>query len=228
MQAYFKTPVGYVFMGFFLLVTGLMFFFSNLSTGSGNLVNLLSQFTSILLFLAPILTMRLFSEERKNKSEQLLLTSPVSLTAIVAGKFLAASAAYGLSLAATFPYVLIVGVFGRVYWGETLLAYAGLFLCGCCFIAVGTFVSSVTENQVSAAAVAFGVNFLLWAIDAVIGMIPMPWVAGVLSWFSVFQRYEAFAEAQLGFSGVLYFLSFCAVFLFLTVRVMDRRRWSEG
>ncbi|MCL1854706.1 MAG: ABC transporter permease subunit [Clostridia bacterium] len=228
MQSYFKTPIGYVFMGFFLMVGGLMFFFSNMASGSGNLVNLLSQFTVLLMFLIPILTMRLFSEERRNKSEQLLLTSPLSLKAIVAGKFLAAAAVFLLTLAITGLYILIVGLYGRIYWGEVLTAYLGFFLMGCCFISVGVLVSSMTENQVSAAAATFGINFFLWVIDAMVGIIPSPWVADILSWLSVIRRYDAFARAQLGFSGTLYFVSFCAVFLFLTVRVIDKRRWSEG
>ena len=228
LQSYFKTPIGYVFMGFFLIVSGLMFFFSNLAQGNGNLAGLLSQFTTLLLFLVPILTMRLFAEERRNKSEQLLLTSPLSLTSIVAGKFLAAVVVFLLTLLVTGLYVLIVGLYGRIYWGEALSAYLGLFLLGCCFIAVGTLVSSLTESQVSAAVMSFGLNFLLWAIDAVAGIVPSPLAAGALSWLSVIQRYDAFTRAQIGFSGVLYFLSFCLVFLFLTVRVIDKRRWSEG
>ena len=228
MQSYFKAPTGYVFMGFFLIVGGLMFFFTNLASGSGNMANLLSQFIVLLMFLIPILTMRLFSEERRSKSEQLLLTSPLSLAAIVVGKFLAAAAVFLLTLAVTGLYVLIVGLYGRIYWGEVITAYIGFFLMGCCFISVGVLVSSMTENQVSAAVVTFGLNFFLWVIDAVISIIPVPWIGGILSWLSIIQRYDVFARAQLGFGGVLYFVSFCAVFLFLTVRVIDKRRWSEG
>jgi len=228
MHSYFKTPIGYVFMGFFLIVGGLMFFFTNLAPRSGNLANLLSQLTVVLMFLIPVLTMRLFSEERRNKSEQLLLTSPLSLRAIVVGKYLAATAVFLLTLAITGLYVLIVGFYGRIYWGEVVTAYTGFFLVGCCFISVGVLVSSMTENQVSAAVATFGLNFFLWVIDAVISIIPVPWIVNILSWFSIMKRYDVLTRAQLGFSGVLYFVSFCAVFLFLTVRVIDKRRWSEG
>jgi len=226
--SYFRTPIGYVFTGFFLLVAGLMFFFSNLATGSSNIVNLLSQFTTILMFLVPVLTMRLFSEERKNKSEQLLLTSPLSLTAIVTGKFLAAAAVYFLTLAGTGLFVLIVGLHARIYWGEILTAYLGFYLMGCCYIAVGVFVSSMTENQVSAAVATFGLNFVIWVVDSITYAVPSPAVSAVLEWLSLQKRYNVFIFSQLGASGVLYFLSFCVVFLFLTVRVIDKRRWSEG
>lgn len=227
-QSYFKTPIGYVFMGFFLLVSGLMFVFNNLFYGSGDIAAMLSSFSMILTFLMPILTMRLFSEERKNKSEQLLLTSPQSLTAIVLGKFLAAASVWFATLAATFLYVLIIGVYGKLYWGELLTNYLGFFLMGNCFVAVGVLVSAMTENQVSAAVVTIGINFLIWVIDSVTYIVPIQFVSKILEWFSIYQRYDPFSRAQLGFSGVLYFVSFCAVFLFLTIRVIDKRRWSEG
>lgn len=228
LQSYFKTPIGYVFMGIFLLISGLMFFFTNLSSGSGNIANMFAQFTTVLMFLVPVLTMRLFSEERKNQTEQLLLTSPLPLTAIVVGKFLAAVTVFALTLAATFVYVAIIGIYGTIYWGETLCTYLGFFLMGCCYIAAGVLVSSLTENQVSAAVATFGFTFFLWIADAVTSVIPVQFIKTILSWFSIFERYEIFTRAQLGLSGVLYFVSFCAVFLFLTVRVIDKRRWSEG
>lgn len=227
LQSYFRTPIGYVFMGFFLFIGGLLFLFTNLAAGSGNITSLLSQYGTILMFLVPVLTMRLFSEERKNKSEQLLLTSPLPLAAIVAGKFFAAVTVFFVTLAGTFLFVLFVGLYGQIYWGETIAAYLGFFLMGCCYIAVGVLVSSMTENQVSAAVGTFGLNFVIWVIDSIIYMVPVPFVSEILAWLSLSQRYSVFISSQLGASGVLYFLSFCVVFLFLTVRVIDRRRWSE-
>jgi len=228
LQNYFMTPIGYVFTGFFLLMGGLFFFFSNIVTGSGSIVGTFSQFDTILMFLAPVLTMRLFSEERKNKSEQLLLTSPLPLPAIVLGKYFAAVSVFILTLSGTSLYVLIVALYGQIFWGELLTAYLGFFLLGCCYIAVGTLVSSMTENQVSAAVAAFGLSFLIWIFDSLIFLIPVPMFSSALEWLSLRKRYSMFLLSQLGISGVVYFLSFCAVLLFLTVRVIDKRRWSEG
>ena len=95
-------------------------------------------------------------------------------------------------------------------------------------MAVGVLISAMTENQVSAAVVTIGINFLIWVIDSVTYIVPVQFVSKILEWFSIYQRYDPFSRAQLGFSGVLYFVSFCAVFLFLTIRVIDKRRWSEG
>ncbi|MDR1262790.1 MAG: ABC transporter permease [Oscillospiraceae bacterium] len=228
LQSYFMTPIGYVFVGFFLLVSGILFTFNNLMSGSGDVAAMLGSFTMIPIFLVPILTMRLFSEERKNKSEQLLLTSPLSLTSIVVGKFLSALTVWLLTLIGTLLYVLIIGSYGRLYWGEIISSYTGFFLMGGCFIAVGTLISAVTENQVSAAVISIGINFFIWVIDSVIYVVPVAFVSTALQWFSLYARYDPFARSQLGFSGILYFLSFMTAFLFLTVRVIDKRRWSEG
>ncbi|MDR1600771.1 MAG: ABC transporter permease [Oscillospiraceae bacterium] len=228
LASYFLTPIGYVFVGFFLLVSGILFTFNNLMSGSGDVAAMLSSFSMVPLFLVPILTMRLFSEERKNKSEQMLMTSPLSLTAIVAGKFFSALTVWLATLAGTMLYVLIIGSYGNLYWGEIISAYVGFFLMGGCFIAIGTLVSASTENQVSAAVISIGVNFFIWVVDSVIYVVPAQFISTALQWFSLYERYDPFARAQLGFSGILYFLSFIVVFLFLTIRVIDKRRWGEG
>ncbi|MDR0396007.1 MAG: ABC transporter permease [Oscillospiraceae bacterium] len=228
LASYFLTPIGYVFAGFFLLVSGILFTFNNLMSGSGDVAMMLNSFSMIPIFLAPILTMRLFSEERKNKSEQMLLTSPLSLTSIVAGKFLSALTVWLATLAGTLLYVLIIGSYGRLFWGEIISSYVGFFLMGGCFIAIGTLISASTENQVSAAVISIGINFFIWVIDSVIYVVPAEFISTALKWFSLYERYDPFSRSQLGFSGILYFLSFIVVFLFLTIRVIDKRRWSEG
>ena len=225
---YFKTTIGYVFMGFFLLVSGILFTFNNLFGGSGNIPAMLSSISMVPIFLTPVLTMRLFSEERKNKSEQLLLTSPLSLTSIVGGKFLAAFTVWMATLVGTFLYVLIVGTYGTLYWGEIITSYLGFILMGACFISVGELISATTENQVTAAVISIGINFFLWVIDSVIYVVPVQFISTILQWFSLYARFDTFIQAQLGVSGILYFLSFIVVFLFLTIRVIDKRRWSEG
>ena len=228
LQAYFKTSIGYVFMGFFLLISGLLFFLINLGSGSTNITNFLNNYPMVLMLLVPVLTMRLFSEERKNKSEQMLLTSPLSLTSIVVGKFLAALTVYCATLAVTLLYQIIIGIYGRIYWGEVITGYLGCFMMGGCYIAIGVLISSMTENQVVSALATLGIGFLIWVIDMVLTVIPVRWVVEVLSWLSLISRFEVFLMSQLSVAGILYYLSFAAVFLFLTVRVVDARRWSEG
>ena len=225
---YFKTSIGYVFMGFFLLVSGILFTFNNLFGSSGDIPAMLQSISMVPIFLAPVLTMRLFSEERKNKSEQMLLTSPLSLTSIVAGKYLAAVTVWLLTLAGTFLFVLIIGAYGNLYWGEIISSYVGFAMMGACFIAVGELISASTENQVTAAVISIGINFFLWVIDSVIYVVPVKFISAILEWFSLYARFDPFARAHFGISGVLYFVSFSVAFLFLTIRVIDKRRWSEG
>lgn len=224
----FKTPIGYVFMGFFLFLAGILFTFNNLFNGSGNVANMLSSFSMIPIFIMPVLTMRLFSEERRSKADQLLLTSPLSLTQIVVGKFLAAATVWLITIVGSLMFVLIIGSYGKLYFGEVITSYIGFYLMGACLLAVGELVSATTENQVTAAVITIGVNFLLWVIDSIIYVVPIQFVSTILEWFSLYARFDPFVRSQLGFSGILYFVSFITAFLFLTVRVIDKRRWSEG
>ena len=130
LQAYFFTPIGYVFMGVFLLVGGYYFTFGNVNSLSSDLGTLFGNLTSLFMLLVPILTMRVLSEERKNKTDQLLLTSPVSIGAMVVGKFLASCSVLLITLIPTLFYVIVIAVYGTPYWGEIFTNYLGFFLMG--------------------------------------------------------------------------------------------------
>ncbi len=226
---YFTTPIGYVYLGMFLVLSGIFFFLTNIMGSTSSLSGMMSTMSFLFIFMAPILTMRLFSEERKNKSDQLLLTSPLSLWGIVCGKFFAAAFMFLLSLAATFVYVLIIIVLGKPVWGELLTNYLGFFLFGACFIAVDAFLSATTENQVVAAIAAFGVNIGIYLLESIIPVINiplLPFLPTVLQWLSVYTRYSSYNSGILSLSANLYMLSFVFVFILLTVRTIDRRRWS--
>lgn len=231
LQAYFFTPIGYVFMGVFLLVGGYYFTFGNVNSLSSDLGTLFGNLTSLFMLLVPILTMRVLSEERKNKTDQLLLTSPVSIGAMVVGKFLASCSVLLITLIPTLFYVIVIAVYGTPYWGEIFTNYLGFFLMGCCYIAIGVLMSSLSENQVSAAVLTFAVNLLLQILEYMGPSLSIPymsWLPSVFSWLSLYTRYYDFSAGMLSLANVLYFLSFMAVVLFLTVRVIDKRRWSEG
>ena len=226
LQAYFRTPVAYIFMGVFLLVSGL-FFTMNLLAGSGAFAQLLSSLSFLFILVVPVLTMRLLSEERKNKTDQLLLTSPLSITAIVLGKFLAAMTVFALTLVCTFVYPIIITSFGCDIAIEAVSSYIGFFLLGTATIAIGMFISSLAENQATAAAATFGVLLLMWMINMLSSSVPA-WLGTILDWFSLYDRYTGFGLNIMGISPIFYFLSVTALFLFLTVRSIDKRRWSEA
>ncbi len=226
--AYFRTPVGYVFIGVFLGLSGLIFYLYNLQYLSGDLLTFLSQLTLLVMLLCPLLTMRLLCEERQRRTDQLLLTSAVPVGSIVLGKYLAAASVMLLTILLTNVYTLIIAVCGKVYMGEWFVGYLGFILQSLGFLAIDLFVSSFAKNQITGAVAAFGVNFLLWMADLVADHLPFAWMQETLHFLSLYDRYEPFRLGQLSFSGVLFFISFIACCVAATVHVMDARRFSEG
>ena len=225
LQAYFYTPVGYVFMGVFLLLSSAMFYTSIMLSRSSDLPTFVGLMSYLWMLLCPVLTMRLLAEERQKRTDQLLLTSPVSLPAVVMGKYLAAVSVMLLTVLLTGLFVLIVGLYGAVYPGELFVSYLGFVLQGCAFIALDLFLSGCASNQVTAAVMAFGANLLLWMLDLLEGAVSIAWVQEALSFLSLYARSEPFLMGQLSFAGVGYFLSFAAAFIALTIHVLDSRRY---
>ena len=167
LEAFFYTPIGYVFMGFFLLVSGYFFWGYNISSGSSDMSNFFSQVSYIFVMFVPVLTMRLMSEERRNKTDQLLLTSPVSIPAIVAGKFLAEVAVFAIPLAAAVLMPLILKAFGTVSLVAAYSALLGYVLLGAACLAVGTWISALTENQILAYLATFGALLVAYLMNGI-------------------------------------------------------------
>ena len=228
MQSYFYTPAAYVFMGVFLTLGSIFFAVGNLSARSGNLLNLLAQLSYLWMLLSPLLTMRLLAAEKRQHTDQLLYSSPCSLTALVAGKYLAACTVLLFSVGATFVYALIVAIYGTLYLPETLVGYLGLVLQGCAFLALDLFVSCFARSQMTAVIAGVGANLLVWFSDVVAAAVTVAPVSGFLEFISLYQRFAPFTRGQLSFSGCLYFLLFIGIMLFLCVRILDARRWSEA
>ncbi len=225
LQGYFFTPVGYVFMGVFLTLSSVIFFLTVMQSRSSDLLSFIGTMSYLWMLLCPVLTMRLLAEEKQKRTDQLLLTSPVSLPGIVMGKYLAAVSVMALTVLLTGLFVLIVAIYGQVYPGELLVGYLGFVLQGCAFIALDLFISGCTGNQVTAAVASFGANFVLWMLDLLRSAISIDWVNGLLSFFSLYERTEPFLMGQFSFASVGYDVSFALIFLALTVHRMDSRRY---
>lgn len=225
-MSYFYSPVAYVLIGFFMLLTS-VFFMPNLTYQVGDFSSNLSSMGFFLIFIVPILTMRIIAEDRKNGTEVLLITSPVSITGIVVGKYLASLAVFLVMTAISFIYPIILMAFGAQFTVQLVGGYVGFILLGASFIAVGVFASSLTENQVIAAVIGFVTLLIIWVAGSVGSMIGGV-ASKVLNWISLLSRYDDFSRGILGLSPIVYYLSFICVFLFLTVRVIERRRWSQG
>ena len=227
MQGYFYTPVGYVFIGVFLTVSSMLFYLEILRQRNGDLPTFIHDMSYLWMLLSPILTMRLLAEEKQKKTDQLLLTSPVSLPGIVAGKYLAAVTVLFMTAGLTLLFVLVVAIYGRVYPAELAVNYLGFILQGCAFAAMDLFLSGCAGTPVTAAVLAFGANFLMWILDLLENAVQAEWISEALRFLSLYRRNEPFVLGQLSFSALLYDLSFIAVFLALTVWHMDRKRYGR-
>ena len=227
MQGYFYTPVGYVFIGVFLTVSSVLFYMQILRQRSGDLPNFIAEMCYLWMLLCPVLTMRLLAEEKQKKTDQLLLTSPVSLPGIVIGKYLAAVTILLITAGLTLLFALVVALYGRVYPAELAVNYLGFILQGCAFAAMDLFLSGCAATPVTAAVLAFGANFLLWILDLLENAVSVEWISGILRFFSLYARNEPFLMGQLSFAGVLFDLSFIAFFLVLTVFRLDRKRFGR-
>lgn len=225
LQGYFFTPVGYVFMGVFLTLSSVIFYLTIMQSRSSDLLSFIGTMSYLWMLLCPVLTMRLLAEEKSKRTDQLLLTSPVSLGGMVMGKYLAAVTVMAFTVLLTGLFVLIVAIYGQVYPGELLVGYLGFVLQGCAFLALDLFISGCTSNQVTAVVAAFGANFVLWMVDLLQTAVSIDWLSSVLSFFSLYARSEPFLMGQLSLASVGYDLSFAAAFLVMTIHLLDSRRY---
>lgn len=226
-KGYFTGVMGYVFLVMFLAVAGIAFCATTLFAMSSNVTTYFTIMMLLSAIMLPILTMKSFSEEKKGKTEQLLLTSPVSITAMVMGKFLASYAIFAAATVFTTLYFLLLLPYAVLNVALLLGNMLALLMVGLVFIAVGIFVSSLTENQLSAAVGSIGI-ILAMLIVGVIGML-LPqnyWLRFVFDALSIFTRFQTFTNGYFDLASVVYYFSVCAVFLYLTVRVFDRRRYN--
>lgn len=280
LKAYFTSSTGFIFMGFFLLLSGFFFTMTNLFGASPNYNSVLGSITFVFLLVVPILTMRLFPDDKRQKTDQLLLTSPLNLGGIIVGKYLASVTVFFLTLLITVIYPIILSFFGTLAVWEILGGYIGFMLLGSAFIAIGLFVSALTDNQVIAAVVTFSALLLMWILDWIQQGLPTDRVSGIIfagiialaagvfvyfntkniyvgvattlvgaaiivgtffladkyffegfivrifEWFSLIKRYDEFQMGILSLSPIVYYLTFSASFVFLTIRVLEKKRWS--
>ena len=227
-RSYFTGVVGYVFLVVFLAMAAAAFCFTTLFSMSSNVT---SYFIVMLLFSAivlPLLTMKSFSEERKLKTEQLVLTSPVSLTGMVIGKFLAAYAMFAMALIFTSLYFLLLIPYAITFKVAVLFGnIIALLLVGAVFISIGLFVSSLTENQLSAAVGTIAIIFAFLVVGLLSSLIPASYdIRYVLDSLSIFSRFNAFTAGYFDWSAIIFYVTLGALFLYLTVRVYDRRRYN--
>ena len=219
--------MGYVFLVIYLVVAGAVFSFTTLFSMTSDVT---SYFLIMLLFSAiilPILTMKSFSEERKSRTEQLLLTSPISIPSMVIGKFLAAYVLFVAVVLFTSLYFLFLIPYATLKVAVLLGNMIALLLVGGVFIAIGLFVSSLTENQLAAAVGTIAIILGFLVVGLLGSLMPSTyWLRFVFDSLSIFTRFQNFTNGYFDIASVIYYLSVLAIFVYFTIRVYDRRRYN--
>jgi ABC-2 type transport system permease protein len=250
MGHYFVSPIAYIFIGIFLFLSAWFFnyFLSAMIQQSFTMEMRGMQFgmppeidvpgqvmrgffgllSTLVLFFTPILTMGVYAEERKRGTMELLMTSPVTETQIVLGKFLASLSLFVLMLLPTASYVIFMCLRSDPMppWRMVFAGYAGVLLLGGSLLALGTFISSLTENQLIAAVLTFAAFLFVWVLD--LGSNASGGIGAVIQYLSVIRHYEDFTRGVIDTSALIYYFSFIALFIFLTVRSIDSMRWRRA
>ncbi|MGH9563182.1 MAG: ABC transporter permease [Terracidiphilus sp.] len=250
MGHYFVSPVAYVVVGVFLALSA--FFFNyfvsavmqqalqmqmqememgmhpNIDVTMEVMRAFFGLLSTLVLFLTPMLTMGVFSEERKRGTMELLMTSPITELQIVVGKFLASLTLFAIMLLPTAGYLIFIYVRSEPVppWRMLVAGYIGILLLGGCLLALGSFISSLTENQLIAAVLTFAAFLIVWVID--LGRNAGGGAGSVLQYLSVIRHYDDFTRGVIDTSSLIYYASFIAFFVFLTVRAVDSMRWRRA
>lgn len=221
----FCSPVAYVALTVFLLLSGYFFCVILNVTQEASLRYALGNFSITLLFLAPLLTMRLLSEEKKSGTLEILMTAPLTEWDVVLAKFLASWSLYLFIAAPTALYLIFLSAYGNPDFGPVVTGYLGLVLMGAAFVAIGLFASSLTANQIIAAAISFLILLGFWVLGFATEDTTSP-LGKILAYLSLFEHYDTFRRGILDSKDVIYYISTTILFLFLTVRVLESRRWK--
>lgn len=225
-RAYFQSPLGYVFIGTMSVFTGYYFYSYNLSVNTTDMETLFSLLFPVIMFMVPVLTMRLLSEDKRLKIDQQLFTLPLTKTGIVLGKYFSAVLIYTIAISFTMVAAVVMSFFGNVVWQEVIGNFIGLFLLGATLISICLFVSSLTESQVVAAVLGYVISMFLMLTDAFVYIVKNDVLKALFYGASIRKRYMPFTFGVLEFSGLVFFISTTVLFLCLTIAVLDRKRWG--
>lgn len=226
LSGYFNSAIAYVVLATYFFFSGLFFYSYCFKGDSTSLSYVFANMFYIIMFIIPVLTMKTFAEERRQKTDQALLTSPTSLTEIVIGKFLGALTVYALCCAIFLLYAVVISFFAQPQWSVVLCTLLGIFLLGAAMIAINIFISSLTESMVVAAVVGMAVGLAIDTMGFFVSIISVDWISWLLDRINFLNYYTNFTYGILSIADVVFYLSVTGLFLFFTVRVLEKRRWS--
>ncbi len=222
--SYFNSPVAYIVITVFLLVSGYLFFSQVFLVNEATLRDFFSTTPLIFIFFAPALTMRLLAEEKRTGTLELLITMPVTDWQVVLGKFFAALAVLAVAIVLTFAYPITLSRMGELDWGAVVGGYLGLLLMGAAYVAIGLMCSSWTRNQVIAFIVSFGITFSLYLCGKLLPLMPSA-LAPVVEYISLDAHFTNIARGVIDSRDLIYYGSLIGACLFLATRSLDSRRW---
>ena len=223
-RSYFVSPLAYVVIFFFVFIIGFIFTLGMLSPQTeATMQPLFHSMIFVSLMLAPVLTMGLLAQETSTGSIEMLMTKPVRDAEVAVGKFLGALALYVMILVVTLEFPIMYEIWGNPDWGLILSGYIGLLACGIAFMAVGTFASSVTDNQIAAWLIGTALLLFFWLVGW-LGYSSTTWVTDVAKRISIYENFGDFTRGIVDGKNLLFFLSIAVIFLFMAVRAIENRR----
>lgn len=226
LSSYFNSATAYVVMAVFFLFSGLFFYNTCFLYNTTSLAGVYGNMFIIILFLVPIITMKTFSEEKRQKTDQALLTSPSSLTEIVMGKFLGAFVLYTICCCIFLLYAIVISFFAAPDWTVILCTFFGIELLGASLIAMNVFISCLTESMIIAAVAGLALGLVISMMSSLINMISVEWITFLLEKINFVNYYTNFTYGILSITDIMFFLSVTGLFLFFTVRALEKKRWS--
>jgi ABC-2 type transport system permease protein len=226
LRSYFSSPTGFVFLTAFLILSSWMFFRVFFIVGQASLRPFFTIMPWLFLFFVPAAAMRMWAEERKLGTDEILLTLPVRDSEVVLGKFLAGLAFLAIAIGLTFALPLTVALLGNPDPGPIIGGYVGVLLLGAAYLSIGLYASSLTENQIVAFIVAISVSFALFIIGEDIVLIAVPkWMAPTLRYLGLGQHFASIARGVIDSRDLIYYASVICFFLYLNVRTVESRKW---
>ncbi|MBQ2720109.1 MAG: ABC transporter permease subunit [Clostridia bacterium] len=224
--AFFKNPIGWFVLAIYAFLSAILFTLFVIWQNTSYLGDYFGFWLFFVdMVVVGILSMRFFSEEKKNKTDQLLLTSPISLYQLVLGKFFGALIIFLLCTSINLFYVLIIDIFGTVDYGCLATNLIGTVLALCAIISIGLFVSALTESSVAAAAGTMAILFFMFVVDFFAMFMPS-WLANIIMHANIYAQFDDFTNGILNLPPIVYYISVTVIFLFLAVRMIEKRRWS--
>ena len=226
LSGYFSSAIAYVVLAVYFFFSGFFFYAYCFVGDSTSLSYVFANMFYIIMFIIPVLTMKTFAEEKRQKTDQALLTSPTGLPGIVFGKFLGALVIYALCCAIFLVYATVISFIAEPEWSVVMCTLLGIFLLGASMIAINIFISTLTESMVVAAVVGMGAGLIIDTMSYFVSIMPIKWIARVLDSITFLSYSTCFTCGVLSVAYVVFYLSVTALFLFFTVLSLERRRWS--